>query len=66
VYDYKGADYVNFYDVDERRHNLVFMTDSSPRMDENLAYCPGERERERALLQNGILCSKISTEKLKE
>jgi hypothetical protein len=43
------------------------MTDSSPRMDENLAYCPGgrerERERERALLQNGILCSKISTEK---
>jgi len=46
-----------------------FMTDSSPRMDENLAYCPGgrererERERERALLQNGILCSRISTEK---
>jgi len=24
-----------------------FMTDSSPRMDENLAYCPGGRERER-------------------
>jgi len=24
-----------------------FMTDSSPRMDENLAYCPGGREGER-------------------